>query len=111
MKILLAAAFLAGFLPIGVGPPKSAPDGGSARRSPRAAASDMTFHGGWVMRTTTNYAIYWVPPGYTCGASDPGCTAYLKAVDRYFKDVAAASGSDSNVYSVAAQYYDGTGAI
>jgi hypothetical protein len=112
MKMLLAATLVAAALPIGVGPPKSA--AGSSARAPNSlhvAGTDMTYHGGWVMRTTTTYAIYWVPSGYTCGASDPSCSSYLKAVNRYLKDLAAASGSDSNTYSVDTQYYDGTGAI
>jgi hypothetical protein len=71
----------------------------------------MTYHGGWVMRTNTIYAIYWVPSGSTCGVSDPTCGDYVQAIDRYFKDVAAASGSNSNDYSVDTQYSDTTGAI
>ena len=59
----------------------------------------------WVMRTNTTYAIYWVPSGYSVEAG------YESAIDRYLGDVAAASGSQKNVYSVATQYYDATGFI
>ena len=80
-------------------------------RARASAGSDMTYHGGWVMRTNTTYAIYWVPSGFACGAADPACSSYEAGINRYFKDVAAASGSDTNVYSVDTQYYDTTGPI
>jgi hypothetical protein len=57
------------------------------------------------MRTSTTYALYWVPSGQSVQ------TGYESAVDRYLSDVAAASGSQTNVYSVATQYYDSTGFI
>lgn len=59
----------------------------------------------WVMRTNTTYAIYWVPSGYSVE------TGYETDIDRYLSDVAAASGSQTNVFSVATQYYDATGFI
>ena len=59
----------------------------------------------WVMRTNTTYAIYWMPSGYSVG------TNYEGLLNRYLNDVAAASGSQTNVYSVATQYYDATGFI
>lgn len=59
----------------------------------------------WVMRKNTTYAIYWVPSGQSVA---PG---YESDIDRYLSDVAAASGSQTNVYSVATQYYDSTGWI
>lgn len=112
MKILLAAALVAGVIPIGVGPSRRVAGGGTdTPGSPRAAPTNLTYHGGWVMRTNTTYAIYWLPTGSTCGASDPTCSTYIKGVDRYFKDVAAASGSDSNVYSADTEYSDTTGPI
>ncbi|HEY2310152.1 MAG TPA: hypothetical protein VGH46_03435 [Gaiellaceae bacterium] len=59
----------------------------------------------WVMRTNRTYAIYWVPSGQTVQAG------YEDAINQYLTDVAAASGSQSIVYSVATQYYDSTGYI
>ena len=59
----------------------------------------------WVMRSNTTYAIYWSPSGHPI---DP---SYETSVNRYLSDVAAASGSQTNVYSVATQYYDSTGFI
>jgi hypothetical protein len=112
MKVLLAAALVAGVFSIGVGPSKGAAGGGlDFPGSPRPAPANVTYHGGWVMRTNTTYVIYWLPAGSTCGAADPSCDTYITGVDRYFKDVAAASGSDSNVYSVDTEYSDTTGPI
>ena len=65
----------------------------------------VVYHGGQVMQTNTTYAIYWIPSGFSVGQK------YESLINRYFSDVAAASGSQSNVYSVASQYYDNTGAI
>jgi hypothetical protein len=59
----------------------------------------------WVMRTNRTYAIYWSPSSNTIDAS------YETDVNQYLSDVAAASGSQTNVYSVATQYYDSTGFI
>ena len=59
----------------------------------------------WVMRTNTTYAVYWVPSGYSVE------TGYEADIDRYLSDVAAASGSQTNVFSVATQYYDATGFV
>jgi hypothetical protein len=59
----------------------------------------------WVMRTNTVHAIYWVPSGQSVAAG------YQSDIDQYLSDVAAASGSQTNVYSVATQYRDSTGYI
>jgi len=44
----------------------------------------------------------------TCGSS---CASYESAINQYFTDVAAASGTTTNVYSTDRQYWDATGAI
>ena len=59
----------------------------------------------FTMRANTVYAIYWLPSGYSFGPN------YRSLIDQYFADVAAASGSPTNVYSVATQYYDEAAAI
>jgi hypothetical protein len=59
----------------------------------------------WTMRTNTAYAIYWVPSGFAVG------TNYESLINRYLADVAASSGSLTNVYSVATQYFDSAAAI
>src|SRR5205085_1201630 len=124
MKTLVAAALVVGALlagpsspsvgsvahisTLGIGPNlrTGRPHGGFS-----SPGSDLTYHGGWVMRTNKTYAIYWVPSGFTCRATDPTCSNYESAINRYFKDVASAKGSDTNVYSVDTQYYDTTGPI
>ncbi len=59
----------------------------------------------WVMRTNTTYAIYWSPSDHSI---DP---SYETAVNQYLADVAAASGTQTNVYSVTTQYFDSTGFV
>lgn len=77
-----------------------------ARSAPLTTAAAITptgpvvYHDGQVMHQNTTYAIYWAPSGH------PISPSYESLVNRYLADVAAASGSSSNVYSVATQYYD-----
>ena len=65
----------------------------------------LLYEGGPVMGTAatpgelTVYPIYWAPPGTTF---DP---SYPALIDGYLKNVAAASGTKSNVYSVGTEYY------
>jgi hypothetical protein len=59
----------------------------------------------WTMRTNTPYAIYWIPSGFSV---DP---SYQSLVNRYLSDVGAAGGSLTNVYAVAAQYYDDAASV
>ncbi len=73
--------------------------------SPYAGGSNLTYHGGPVMRVNKTYAIYWQPVGYSFSAN------YKTVINQYFTDVAAASGANTNVYSVETQYYDTTGPI
>ena len=62
----------------------------------------LTYHGGSIMKTNKTYAIYWVPSGYTVSGQ------YKTLIDRFFGDVAAASGSTTNVYASDTQYSDTT---
>lgn len=57
------------------------------------------------MHSTTTYAIYWVPSGFSVSQN------YESLINRYLTDVAAESGHSTNVYSAATQYYDATGPI
>ncbi|HEV2593547.1 MAG TPA: hypothetical protein VGU02_16810, partial [Gaiellaceae bacterium] len=62
-------------------------------------------HGGPVMTANTVHAIYWFPSGYSLDSSWRG------VVDGYLGNVAADSGTTSNVFSVTSQYnvsYDAT---
>lgn len=65
----------------------------------------VLYHDGQVMHTNTVYTIFWAPSGHPMSAT------YEGLINRYFTDVAAASGTASNVYSVATQYYDTPAAI
>lgn len=62
----------------------------------------LQWHGGPVIRNHATYAIYWDP----AGAFPPD---FESGVNQYFQDVAGASGSSSNVYSVLSQYSDASG--
>jgi hypothetical protein len=70
------------------------------------AGSNLSYHGGPVMRANRSYAIYWSPSG-TGGYS----ANYLSVTNQFLGDVAADSGKTSNVYFSDTQYYDGTGPI
>ncbi len=67
------------------------------------ATTTLIYHGGPVLRAHAVYAIYWDP-----GAALPA--SFETGVDQFFQDVASASGSDSNEYSVLTQYGDSSGA-
>ncbi len=70
-----------------------------------AGSNNLQYNGGPVMHSDANYAIYWEPSGY-------GTTSTFKnIVNTYFGNVAAASGATNDNYSVATQYYDGSGNI
>jgi len=75
------------------------PDAGqNARFSP-----PLIWHGGAVMGTAQTgplviTPIFWTPPGHPMAAS------YTSLLTQYINDVAAASGSTSNVYSILTEY-------
>jgi hypothetical protein len=124
---LLGAVLVAGALPAGAGAKAStvAPghfrgivtantEAGRALASKLAhrglgigvgGASNLQYNGGPVMHSDGNYAIYWEPSGFSTSPT------YKGIVNGYFTNVAAASGATTNDYSVATQYYDGTGKI
>ena len=68
------------------------------------SGGNLTYHGGKVLLTNKTVAIYWTPSNAIGNGS-----SYSSLINRYYTDVAAASGSTSNVYAVETQYYDGTG--
>jgi hypothetical protein len=64
----------------------------------------LEYHGGPVMTSNTNYALYWDPlgaPSYPAG--------YQAGLNRYFEDLAADSGGIQNTDSVLTQYDDSAG--
>jgi hypothetical protein len=74
--------------------------------SPLGAAPPLIWHGGPVMPgPTTITPIYWEPTGYT----NPG--DYRNIINKYLADVAAASGSNTNVFSTATEYSGSNGSI
>jgi hypothetical protein len=77
------------------------------------STTDMTFHGGPIMPTSTTYAIFWLPAGVHyeppsgSAATDAANDAnYMNLITRYFQDV---GGSD--IYNTTTQYPGSNGAI
>jgi hypothetical protein len=73
--------------------------------APTLGSGKLIYHGGPVEHTNTVYAIYWVPSGYAVSAN------YESLINRFFGDVAAASGQTTNVYYSDTQYSDTTGNV
>ena len=67
--------------------------------------NNLQYNGGPVMHSDANYAIYWEPSGYSTSST------FKNIVNGYFANVATDSGATNNDYSVATQYYDGSGQI
>ena len=70
----------------------------------------LIWHGGAVMGTAQTgplviTPIFWTPPGHVMAAS------YTSLLTQYINDVAAASGSTSNVFSILPEYFGSDGAI
>jgi hypothetical protein len=70
-----------------------------------ASNSVLDYHGGPVMHTNSTFMIYWSPPGSTWQSG------YMNAVNGFFANVAADSGTGNNPYSTLLQYYDTAGHI
>lgn len=74
-----------------------------------SCAPSLAYHGGEVMRKVKMYLILWEPPSTTSNGQE-GTTfeqvpaGYVQTVSRYLENVAAASGTLGNVYSVDALY-------
>lgn len=64
------------------------------------ATTNLEYHGGPVMPSMKQYAIFWAPTGFSFPAG------YKTAATQYLKDVAAASGQPTNVYAVGSQFFD-----
>jgi hypothetical protein len=70
----------------------------------------LLFHGGAVMMTPSSSPvvitpIYWNPVGH------PMSSAYISLINTYLSDVAVASGTNTNVYSVLNEYSGSNGQI
>ena len=66
----------------------------------------LEYHGGPVMSSNTDYALYWDPTG---AAEYP--SGYESGLDRYFEDLAHDSGGIQNTDSVLTQYTDAAGEV
>jgi IPT/TIG domain len=69
-----------------------------------ASKQPIEYHGGPIMPSNTNYALYWDPAG-----APEYPAAYEAGLNRYFEDLAHDSGGDLNVDSVLTQYGDSAG--
>jgi IPT/TIG domain len=78
-------------------PPATAPGAKAAKSKHRP----VEYHGGPVMASNTNYALYWDPGG--APEYPPG---YAAGLNRYFEDLAHDSGGLQNTDSVLTQYND-----
>jgi hypothetical protein len=72
-------------------------------QSPGADDGDVSYQGGPVLHTTAPYLVFWDPDGQIPAASEA-------LMERYLTDTAATSADPSDVFAVARQYYDTTGA-
>jgi hypothetical protein len=84
---------------VGYQPPQS--QGAATTRRATAESKSVTYHGGPVMTSNTNYPLYWAPAGE--GAYPAG---YISGIDRWFTDLAQDSGGRLNTDSVLTQYGD-----
>jgi len=73
----------------------------AAAASPRAAAqTQVTYHNGPVVHSSSVYTLFWAPSGYAFPAN------YAQIVNQYFNDVAHDNWTTSNVYGSVVQYYE-----
>ena len=85
-------------------PPGHVQSGAPAAKPQNGSVKPVEYHGGPVMSSNTNYAVYWAPAGapeYAAG--------YETGIDRYFEDLAHDSGGLLNTDSVLTQYGDTAG--
>jgi hypothetical protein len=96
-------------------PPLVAPDGPFLGVLPQADPSGITdddappdaqvsrplvYRGGAVMHSSTVYAIYWIPSGFSVSRN------YAMVINGFLADVAHDSAKHSNVYATDTQYYE-----
>ncbi len=80
------------------------PAQGPRALSAKTSKAPLTYHGGPVMSSNSNYTLYWAPsgsPAYPAG--------YQAGVNRYLEDLAHDSGGLLNTDSVLTQYGNGLG--
>ena len=87
---------------VGYQPPQS--QGAATTKRASAESKSVTYHGGPVMTSNTNFPLYWAPAGE--GAYPAG---YISGIDRWFTDLAHDSSGRLNTDSVLTQYGDSEG--
>jgi IPT/TIG domain len=80
------------------------PAHGSKALSAKSSKAPVSYHGGPVMSSNSNYTIYWSPTG---AAAYPA--GYEAGVNRYLEDLAHDSGGLQNTDSLLVQYGNGGG--
>ena len=95
MKIFAACLLVAAAIALGL----TTANGGAAASAHRALGAVPHRHG-----SAHRVAAPRKTAGFTCGSS---CSSYELAINKFFTDVAAASGAATNVYDVATQYCEG----
>jgi hypothetical protein len=74
----------------------------------------LTYRNGPVMGTAslagtiTITPVYWTPPGYSFDSADAN---YRTLNNRYISDIAAASGTNGNIFGILPEYYSTTGGV
>ncbi len=74
------------------------------------ALTPVTYHGGAVMAGgVTVHTIFWAPSGFAFqGSPGAGIPTYTGMVEKFFTDVSAANGADTNIFSVLPQFAQGS---
>ncbi len=105
--VVNSAAGRISYLPLKEGaaaPVAARTQGGATTRSATPTGKPpLLYHGGPVMHSQAAYAIFWAPSGYAFPSG------YQTAIEAFLQHVGTDSGMPSNVYSVSAQYTDGSG--
>jgi IPT/TIG domain-containing protein len=91
---------------ISLSPVRGGPRSSAAPAVPAAGTGKLEYHGGPIMPSNTNYALYWAPEGAPAYPAE-----YKAGLNTFFADLAHDSGGDQNVDSVATQYNDSAGAF
>jgi PKD domain-containing protein len=74
-----------------------------AAATPFAANGNLDYHGGPVMPSNKQFAIFWAPAGFSFPAG------YQAGIIKFLKDVSAAHNLPIDTYSVGAQFKDSSG--
>ncbi len=114
--LLASVIWVAGFgLPAGVASarfhPRIGPGMGLVPRRAQDIAVGpripVVYHGGTVMGAVTVHTVFWAPSGFRFdGPPAPNALGYEPLIQRFFADVAQATGTAGNAFSLLLQYPD-----